>query len=319
MSKLSIIIPCYFEELNINDTYFTIKKEVMDVRTDIDYEIILVDDGSTDNTIIEAKKVQIIDPRVRIVKFSRNFGEFRADVAGMEVATGDVVTVISCDLQDPPELILQMLESWEKGNKVNICVRNQRDEPWIKNFFANTYYKCVRKWVNKDYPNMGFDFFLIDKEIKDKLVAMQEKNSSIYLQLIWLGYNPILIEYRRKNREKGESNWSYRNRVNLFIDTFIVFSKEPIRFISKIGLFIGLIGIIFSLYTIGSYFYGGNLDSLLVIVSLLLVLFSVLMVMVGVVGEYVWRIMHETQKRPLYIIDEIIESSETGEKHENCK
>ena len=182
--KISIVTPCYHNGMNIPETYEVIKRDVFDVCKDIDFEWVLVDDGSKDDTLEQALKIQQKDSRTKVVKLSRNFGEFRAIVAGMSKATGDAVVVISADLQDPPELIPKMIESWKKGNLVNLAVRKGREESKLKNFFADTYYKLVRKWVEPNYPKRGFDFFLIDKRVADELVEMQEKNSSIYLQLI---------------------------------------------------------------------------------------------------------------------------------------
>lgn len=308
MKKISIVIPCYYNELNIEETYQEIVNVVFEQCPTINFELIFVDDGSKDNTLLECKKVQNSDSRVRIVKLTRNFGEFRAIVAGMSVASGDAVVVISADLQDPPSLIPQMIESWLSGNKVTLGVRSKREEPWIKNFFANTYYHFVRKLVEENYPKQGFDFFLIDKEVKDKLVLMQEKNSSIYVQLIWLGYNPKTISYVRMNREKGVSMWSYRKRINLFIDTFIVFSHKPIRFISFFGVFISFFGFILALYFIFDKLVNKVvIEGWTSVMVAILVLMGMQMIMTGLLGEYMWRNLDESRKRPLYIIDEIFE------------
>ena len=247
MSKVSIVIPCYFNELNIAETYKVLVRDVFEKRKDIEFEIVFVDDGSRDKTLDELKKVQSYDNHVKIVKLSRNFGEFRAIVAGMSQATGDAIAVMSADLQDPPYLITEMIQYWQQGEKVIIAARNKRDEPWIKNFFANTYYRIVRKLVIADYPKQGFDFFLMDKSVAEILVNMQEKNSSIYVQLIWTGFDPKVIEYTRQAREKGKSMWSYKKRIDLFIDTFIVFSHTPIRWISGLGFLMSISGFISAL------------------------------------------------------------------------
>lgn len=308
MTKISIVIPCYFNELNIPETYQVIKRDVLDKRKDIDFEIVCVDDGSKDKTLDELKKVQAIDSRIRIVKLSKNFGEFRAIVAGMSVAKGDAVAVMSADLQDPPRLIVDFIKNWEEGHKVVIAARSKRNEPWLKNFLANTYYKIVRALVVEDYPKQGFDFFLIDKSVKNILVNMQEKNSSIYVQLIWTGFTPKVIEYTRENREKGVSMWTYRKRINLFIDTFIVFSYKPIRMITFFGIIMSIFGFIFAVYSLYDTLVNGVVAqgwaSLMVAV---LVIGGIQLIMLGLIGEYVWRNLDETRKRPLYIIDEIYE------------
>jgi len=313
--KLSIVVPCYFNELNIPTTYEVIKRDVLDVRPDVDFELIFVDDGSGDKTLEKLFEVQKKDSRIRIVKLSKNFGEFRAIVAGMSKATGDAVAVMSADLQDPPYLIPQMLEEWEKGEKVVIAARSDRDEPWIKKTLANTYYKILRKLVIEDYPKQGFDFFLIDKSIKDILVEMKEKNSTIYVQLIWTGFKPKVIEYVRQAREQGQSMWSYAKRINLFIDTFIVFSYKPIRFISAMGALMSVLGFFAAIYFIfEKMFFGVDVAGWTSLIVVVLLLSGFQMLMLGIIGEYLWRNLDETRKRPLFIIDEVYE----GKQNEEC-
>ena len=307
MSKVSIVIPCYFNELNIAETYKVLVRDVFEKRKDIEFEIVFVDDGSRDKTLDELKKVQKYDNHVKIVKLSRNFGEFRAIVAGMSQATGDAIAVMSADLQDPPYLITEMIQYWQQGEKVVIAARNKRDEPWIKNFFANTYYRIVRKLVIADYPKQGFDFFLMDKSVAEILVNMQEKNSSIYVQLIWTGFNPKVIEYTRQAREKGKSMWSYKKRIDLFIDTFIVFSHTPIRWISGLGFLMSISGFISALLLVyDKLVHGSDVAGWTSLMVVVLVLAGVQMIMLGIIGEYMWRNLDESRKRPLYIIDEII-------------
>ena len=308
MSKVSIVIPCYFNELNIAETYKVLVRDVFEKRKDIEFEIVFVDDGSRDKTLDELKKVQSYDNHVKIVKLSRNFGEVRAIVAGMSQATGDAIAVMSADLQDPPYLITEMIQYWQQGEKVIIAARNKRDEPWIKNFFANTYYRIVRKLVIADYPKQGFDFFLMDKSVAEILVNMQEKNSSIYVQLIWTGFDPKVIEYTRQAREKGKSMWSYKKRIDLFIDTFIVFSHTPIRWISGLGFLMSISGFISALLLVyDKLVHGSDVAGWTSLMVVVLVLAGVQMIMLGIIGEYMWRNLDESRKRPLYIIDEIIE------------
>lgn len=308
MKKLSLVVPCYFNELNIPSTFATIQKAVLKVRPDVDYELIFVDDGSKDKTLEELFKIQKLDSRVKIVKLSRNFGEFRAIVAGMSQATGNAVAVMSADLQDPPYLIPEMFAEWEKGEKVVIAGRSDRDEPWLKKKLANTYYKILRKLVLADYPEQGFDFFLIDKSVKDILVDMKEKNSTIYVQLIWTGFKPKVIQYVRQAREQGKSMWSYAKRFNLFIDTFIVFSYKPIRLISALGIFMSIAGFFAAVWFVAEkIFFGTDVAGWTSLMVIVLILAGFQMLMLGVIGEYLWRNLDETRKRPLFIIDEIYE------------
>ena len=308
MKTVSIVIPCYFNELNIAKTYDVLKKDVLDLRDDIKFEIIFVDDGSKDNTLLELKKVQKIDNRIRIIKLSKNFGEFRAILAGMSYSTGDCVTVMSADLQDPPYLITEMIQNWENGEKVVIAARSARLEGKLKTFLAHTYYWFLRKLVIEDYPKFGFDFFLIDRQVANILIDMKEKNSTIYVQVIWTGFKPKVIEYVRQNRTDGQSMWSYWKRINLFIDTFIVFSYKPIRFISFMGIVMSLFGFISAIYfIIERMIKGVEVQGWTSLVVAVLVLAGVQLIMLGIIGEYIWRNLDETRKRPIFIVDEIID------------
>ena len=308
MKTVSIVIPCYFNELNIVKTYDVLKKDVLDLRDDIKFEIIFVDDGSKDNTLLELKKVQKIDNRIRIIKLSKNFGEFRAILAGMSYSTGDCVAVMSADLQDPPYLITEMIQNWENGEKVVIAARSARLEGKLKTFLAHTYYWFLRKLVIEDYPKFGFDFFLIDRQVANILIDMKEKNSTIYVQVIWTGFKPKVIEYVRQDRTDGQSMWSYWKRINLFIDTFIVFSYKPIRFISFMGIVMSLFGFISAIYfIIERMIKGVEVQGWTSLVVAVLVLAGVQLIMLGIIGEYIWRNLDETRKRPIFIVDEIID------------
>ncbi len=304
--KLSIVTPCYYNEKNLDDTYAEILHTVFEKTPEYEWEWILVDDGSGDRTLEVAKSLQERDSRIRIVKLSRNFGEFRAVVAGLSVAEGEAVAVICADLQDPPSLIPHLVESWRQGNKVNLAVRGGREGSRLKNWFADTYYRLIRRWVIPDYPERGFDFFLIDRKVARELVRMQEKNSSIYLQLIWLGYKPTILEYNQKDREKGVSMWTYSKRINLFVDTFIVFSHKPIRFLTGAGLLLGLIAVIFGIYVVFDKLINHTPAGYASVMLAVLLTSSFQMIMMGVLGEYLWRNLDESRKRPLYVIDEVI-------------
>lgn len=307
MKIVSIVIPCYFNELNLLKTYKVLKEDVLDKRPDLKFEVICVDDGSQDNTLGKLKELQLIDSRIKIIKLSKNFGEFRAILAGLTHATGDCMAVMSADLQDPPYLITEMIHAWESGEKVVIAARTDRKESWLKKFLAHTYYWFLRKLVIEDFPKYGFDFFLIDKQVAQILIDMREKNSTIYVQLIWTGFKPKVIDYIRDERVDGKSMWTYWKRINLFIDTFIVFSYKPIRLISGLGILMSIFGFISAVYFIfEKVFLHNDVAGWTSLVVAVLVLAGVQLIMLGIIGEYIWRNLDETRKRPVFIVDEII-------------
>ena len=307
MKTVSIVIPCYFNELNLLKTYKVLKEDVLDKRPDMQFEVICVDDGSKDNTLGVLKDLQALDSRIKIIKLSKNFGEFRAILAGLTHASGECMAVMSADLQDPPYLITEMIQAWENGEKVVIAARTDRKENWLKKLLAHTYYWFLRKLVIEDYPKYGFDFFLIDKQVAQILVDMKEKNSTIYVQLIWTGFKPKVIDYIREDREDGKSMWTYWKRINLFIDTFIVFSYKPIRLISGLGILMSIFGFISAIYFIfEKVFLNNDVAGWTSLVVAVLVLAGVQLIMLGIIGEYIWRNLDETRKRPVFIVDEII-------------
>ena len=271
------------------------------------FEVICIDDGSKDNTLGVLKDLQALDSRIKIIKLSKNFGEFRAILAGLTHASGECMAVMSADLQDPPYLITEMIQAWENGEKVVIAARTDRKENWLKKLLAHTYYWFLRKLVIEDYPKYGFDFFLIDKQVAQILVDMKEKNSTIYVQLIWTGFKPKVIDYIREDREDGKSMWTYWKRINLFIDTFIVFSYKPIRLISGLGILMSIFGFISAIYFIfEKVFLHNDVAGWTSLVVAVLVLAGVQLIMLGIIGEYIWRNLDETRKRPVFIVDEII-------------
>ena len=307
MKTVSIVIPCYFNELNLLKTYKVLKEDVLDKRPDLQFEVICVDDGSKDNTLGVLKDLQALDSRIKIIKLSKNFGEFRAILAGLTHASGACMAVMSADLQDPPYLITEMIQAWENGEKVVIAARTDRKENWLKKLLAHTYYWFLRKLVIENYPKYGFDFFLIDKQVAQILVDMKEKNSTIYVQLIWTGFKPKVIDYIREDREDGKSMWTYWKRINLFIDTFIVFSYKPIRLISGLGILMSIFGFISAIYFIfEKVFLHNDVAGWTSLVVAVLVLAGVQLIMLGIIGEYIWRNLDETRKRPVFIVDEII-------------
>ena len=304
LKKLSIIVPVYFNEENLPLFYPQLKKFI-DESNKFDYEIVFVDDGSGDNSYAELLKLRSLDERIKVIKLSRNFGSHTAILAGLSHCTGDCATMISADLQDPPEIIIQMFDKWLEGSRVVLAVRADREESLIQKAFSNTYYKLMKKFALKEMPEGGFDCFLIDRKVINILEQLEEKNTSIMGQILWCGFNPAQIHYVRRKREVGKSRWTLSKKMKLFIDSFMAFSYFPIRFISTLGSIIAGVGFLYGLAIIADRLINGAViqgwTSLMV---MMLFLFGINMLMLGVLGEYLWRNFDETRKRPTFIIDE---------------
>jgi glycosyltransferase involved in cell wall biosynthesis len=301
--KLSIIIPVYFNETNIPSLYPQLEKVLK--NQEFTYEIIFVDDGSEDNSYLELLKLRDLDSNIKILKLSKNYGSHTAILAGLSYAKGDCATVLSADLQDPPNIILEMYKKWLIGNKVVLAVRSGREESFLKRFFSNTYYKLMKKFALKNMPYGGFDCFLIDKKVIGSLIKMQEKNTSIMGQILWCGFQTEQIYYIRKERESGKSRWTLTKKFKLFTDSFLSFSYFPIRFMSGVGFIFSIIGFIGIMYLIvNKLLHNISMQGWTSIIVLILFVSGIQMLMISIIGEYVWRILDESKKRPVYIVEE---------------
>lgn len=300
--KLSIVIPLYYNEKNIPVTYAKLKEEVLPHLPD--YEIILVDDGSKDNSYQEALKLREQDDKVKVIKLSRNFGQHVAIYAGLEHITGDCAVVISADLQDPPELILKMFAKYQDGYKVVLAIREARDESWSQKLFSKTYYKLMKKYAIKDMPLGGFDCFLADKQVIEVLTKIEEKNTSLFAQVLWLGFKRAEVHYTRQAREIGTSRWTFSKKFKLVIDSLLAFSYVPIRAISVIGLVDCVLSLGYAFYIIlQKFIWGANAGWSSLMVAIMFTS-GVQMLTLGIIGEYLWRNFDESRKRPLYVLDE---------------
>lgn len=306
MKKISIVIPVYFNESNLPDTVPQLLS-LQEKLAGYSLELVFVDDGSGDRSLDVLRDYQSQSPeRIKVVKLTRNFGSMSAIQAGFTVATGDCVGMISADLQDPPEIFLDMIAHWEKGSKAVFAVRQDREEHLVQKMLSNTYYSLIRKFALADYPNGGFDFFLVDRQVVADLNRIQEKNTNIMTLVYWLGYKPVMIPYIRRQRTKGKSRWTFAKKVKLFIDTFVAFSFVPIRILSALGLLVAMGSFFYGGYVLFYwYFYGIEVKGYVPIIVALAFNSGLQMAMLGVLGEYLWRTLDEVRRRPQFVIDEI--------------
>ncbi|MCM1542282.1 MAG: glycosyltransferase family 2 protein [Blautia sp.] len=309
MSKLSIVVPVYYNEDTLMDLYKDMKAKILGDLGD--YEIIFVDDGSGDNSWQVMNEIRKLDGNVRLVKLSRNFGEHAALLAGLSVCTGDCAVTKQADLQEDSTLIPEMYERWKQGNKVVLAVRRSRDESRVKVFFANLYYSLVRKFVNKNMPVGGCDCYLIDRKVIEVLERLDEKNSSLTLQVLWAGFQTDMVYFDRKDREKGVSRWTFAKKFKLVLDSMMSFSYMPIRLMTYVGILFDLLAVALFISVIVEYFTVGTpiagWPSLMCVV---LCSSGLILLMMGILGEYVWRALDAARTRPPFIIDEVREQEE---------
>ena len=310
MSKISIIIPVYYNSDTLEDLYNDMKAKIFDRLGD--FEIVMVDDGSGDDSWEIMNRLRAQDDRIKCVKLSRNFGEHAALLAGFSVCTGDCAVTKQADLQEDSELILEMYESWKRGNKVVLAARESRKENPVKVFLANRYYGIVRKMVNKNMPAGGCDCYLIDRKAIEVLKLMDEKNSSLTLQVMWLGFQTDVIYFVRKDREKGKSRWTLGKKIKLAMDSVLSFSYAPLRMMMGVGVAFNVVALILLISVLVEKFTRGvPIDGWASIMCVLLCGLGLIMMMLGIIGEYIWRALDASRKRPPFIIDEVKER-ETG-------
>lgn len=306
MSRLSIIVPVYYNEDTLMDLYLDMKEKVFPNIPD--YELVMVDDGSGDRSWEIMNEIRDMDDRVRLVKLSRNFGEHSALLAGFSVCTGDCAVTKQADLQEESALILEMFESWQKGNRVVLAIRRSRDENPIKVFFANRYYGMVRKFVNKEMPSGGCDCYLIDRRVIEVIERLDEKNSSLTLQVMWSGFKTDKIYFDRKNREKGKSRWTLAKKLRLVMDTLISFSNAPIKFMIIVGALFDIFALAIFISVLYEYFTVGiPIAGWASLMSVVLFAAGLILAMLGILGEYLWRVLDAARNRPVFIIDEHFE------------
>ncbi|SES29445.1 dolichol-phosphate mannosyltransferase [Butyrivibrio fibrisolvens] len=312
MSKISIIVPVYWNSDTLEMLYEDMKAKILDKLGD--YEIVFVDDGSGDNSWEIMNKIRERDKNVVCTRLSRNFGEHAALLAGLSVCTGDCAVTKQADLQEDSTLILDMYESWKRGNKVVLAIRRSRDEGAVKKFFAGMYYRIVRKLINKDMPKGGCDCYLVDRQVIEVLEKMDEKNSSLTLQVMWLGFKSEKIYFDRKNREVGKSRWTFSKKFKLVVDSMMSFTYVPLRFMEVTGVLFGICAIIGMILVIHEKITEGT--PILGYASLMCVLLfssGLILLMIGIIGEYVWRALEESRNRPPFVIDTVINNTNSIE------
>lgn len=303
MSLISVIIPTFNEEENLP----LLCQRLQDVtkNSEDEFEFIFVDDGSSDDSFNILKALANSDSRIKIIRFSRNFGSHSACLAGLVHSKGAACAFISADLQEPPELISRLIEKWEKGYEVVIGVREWEGKS--QRLFPKIYYKMVRRFALKNMPEHGTDVFLIDRKVVNVVRGIKEKNTSVFGLLLWSGFNQGFVQYKREQRRKGKSKWTFGKKMKLFVDTFISFSYFPIRLISFVGILLAFSGFMYAIVVvINRLFLGSPIEGWASLMVVLLLVSGVQLLMLGILGEYLWRNFDESRNRPIFIIDEMI-------------
>jgi len=300
---ISVVIPIYNEEEIIALLHDAVSTAMR--QTGETWEVVYINDGSKDSSLELLRQLQRTEPEVVVVDLSRNWGHMGALHAGLQTARGDAIVLMDGDLQDPPELIPGMVDRWLQGTKFIICKRSARDDPPGSRLFAFIFYKLVRFFVVEDYPSRGYDLALMDRALLPYL-QNTSKNINPPLFAYWLGFEPEVMLYERKKRVFGKSRWTFRSKVKLFLDSLLGFSVAPIRMISLVGFLVSLASLGYGIWIVFNALRGKTVvQGFATIVTITSLLLGLIIIMLGVIGEYVWRIFDEINKRPESVIDEI--------------
>ncbi len=305
---LSVVVPCYYNEPNLPDTFRVLIETEAQFPSGTRFEYVFVDDGSGDGTLELLLDFYRRDPqRVRVVKLSGNFGSHNALLAGLAHATGDCTVMLAADLQDPPELIPRMFEHWQRGFKLVVAYRQDREEGLSQRLFSGAFHFLMRRYALRDVPPGGFDLMLFDRQLRHELLQMREKNTHIMYLLAWLRFESVSIPYTRRRREKGRSRWTLSKKIKLLIDSLVAFSFLPIRLIALTGIILGLLALIYAVVIVVLKLsrwadIATGWSSLMVV---LLLVSSFQMIALGIIGEYVWRSLDAARGRPPYIVDQV--------------
>ncbi len=300
---LSIVTPAYNEAENLARLH-ELLHEVMS-KMEIDWEWLIVDDHSDDNTFQVMKTLSAENANIRAIRLARNSGSHAAIMCGLDRASGECASVLVADLQDPPEVILKLFEKWQQGTKVVWAVRSQREgEGRSKVILARLYYWLMSNYVGiKNVPPSGSDFFLIDRQVIRALQEHDNNNSSILVMLMWLGFEQGYVTYDKKARYKGSSSWSMERRIKLAIDSITAFTYKPIRTMTYVGFIMAMIGFLYAIVVIINAVNLNSIPGWSSLMVVLLIVGGIQIVMMGILGEYLWRALDEARQRPRYIVE----------------
>jgi glycosyltransferase involved in cell wall biosynthesis len=306
MKKVSVIVPVYFNEGSLPvlaEELRAVERQLLD--RGVALELIFVDDGSGDGSYRELLAIKARRPETVVVKLARNFGAVHAYKTGFRFVTGDCFLCLAADLQDPPSLILDVVDRWLAGSKYVICAREKRRDPFLTRLFAALYYRLLRLLVVKDYPEGGFDLALMDRRMLPHMLA-GAKNFNPNVFAFWLGFKPDRISYVRRERKYGRSRWTFAKKLKFFLDTLLGFSIAPLRAVSLVGFVVAVLSVGYgTTVLLNAAFRGSDVPGFATLASLITFLLGTIICILGVIGEYLWRIFDEVNRRPEAVIDEI--------------
>lgn len=308
MSKLSVIIPSFNEEDNIENTANTIGKILSEAG--INYELLFISDGSTDKTFSIVTDLSKKDKHVKGIQFSRNFGKEAAIFAGLEYAIGDAVAVIDCDLQHPPKTLVEMYKLWEEGYEVVEGIKSDRGkESLIHRLFVNIFYGVMSNLMKMDM-NSTSDFKLLDRKVVNALLELPERNTFFRALSFWAGFKSTSVKYKVEERKAGKSKWSFSGLVKYAISNTTSFTTAPLKIVFVLGVVMIIFSVILGIETLVNFFLGIAADGFTTVILLILIIGGCIMLSLGIIGHYIARIYEEVKGRPRYIVSRTTDNTE---------
>lgn len=306
MKKLSLVIPCYNEEATIKPFLAATQLVEKEMAQDLVFDYIFINDGSKDATLDVMREIADRFANVHYLSFSRNFGKEAALLAGLEAATGDLVTVMDVDLQDPPELLLEMYQKIQEGYDVVGTRRaDRKGEPPIRSFFARSFYFLINKISDTEMVDGARDFRLMTRQVVDSILSLSEVNRFSKGLFSWVGFKVTYVSYENRERVAGETSWNFWSLFKYSLDGFINFSEAPLNLSMWAGAFFFLTSILGILFVvIRKLTIGGSVTGWASLVSIILFIGGLQLLSLGIIGKYIAKIFLETKKRPVYIIKE---------------
>ena len=314
--KVSLLIPCYNEEASLPALYEALEKLMTD-NGKYDWEVILINDGSRDNTLPLLQDLRKKDNRFGYISLSRNFGKENAMLAGFDYATGDCVVIMDADLQHPPYVIPQMLEKWEEGYMDVYGNRLTRGkEPWLRKKFSMLFYHILQKSARYDIlPNVG-DFRLLDRKCIEVLKTLRETERYTKGMYAWIGFKKIGVNFETQDRVAGQSHMSFKSLLSLAVEGITSFTVAPLKWAAYLGIVVSMAAFIFMCYTlIHTWIYSDPVQGYPTIMTVILFLGGIQLLAIGIIGEYLGKIFNETKHRPVYVADSVVVNSDSSNTH----
>ncbi len=307
MEEVDVIVPIFNCEPSLGELLHRLKMTQDEVKTtfNVQLNIVAVDDGSSDNSSSYLENQKIVD-NLKFIKLTRNFGARQAVNSAISISKADAVTFIAADLQDPPEIILELIAAWKNGHKFVIATRNSRKDPFFTKLFAKLFYYFFKKFVIPDYPDRGFDIALLDKELLSKLWP-NSKFSDIRVLSFWLGYKPYEVKVSREKRKYGKSSWTFNRKIELLLDVLLGFGSKFMRKFILFGLIFSTSAIFYMLLLFISYIFGysDTPKGFNLLLAILICFFGIIIILLSFCAEYLIRILNENNKRPEFVIESV--------------